>query len=119
MNNVLALLDRTKEVDIETRGSDGTRHRVPIWVLVIDGEAYVASYRGKSGRWWRELLRNGEATLVTGRSRVDVRPHRVRSARIREAMSAAFAKKYRGSRSSVLAMQRPEVLETALRLELA
>jgi hypothetical protein len=118
VDKALALLDRTKEVDIETRGRDGTRHRVPIWILVIDGEAYVASYRGKSGRWWRELVTDREATLVAGRTRIDVRPHRVRSARIRGAMSAAFARKYRGSRSSVLAMQRPEVLETALRLEL-
>jgi hypothetical protein len=119
MADVLALLDRTREVDIETRGRDGARHRVPIWVLVIDGEIYVASYRGRHGRWWRELLRNGVATLVAGRTRIDVRPHRVRSPRTRDAMSAAFARKYRGSRSSVLAMQRPDVLATALRLELA
>jgi hypothetical protein len=119
MDKILALLDRTKEVDIETRGRDGTRHRVPIWVLVLEGEVFVASYRGRSGRWWRELLRNGEATLVAGRRRIDVRPHRVRAQRIRDAMSAAFARKYKGSRASVLAMQQPEVLETALRLELA
>jgi hypothetical protein len=119
MGKVLALLDRAAEVDIETRGRDGTRHRVPIWVLVIEAQVYVASYRGRSGRWWRELLRNGEATLVAGRTRIDVRPHRVRAQRTREAMSAAFARKYKRSRASVLAMQRPEVLETALRLELA
>jgi hypothetical protein len=118
MDKVLALLDRTREVDIETRGRDGTRHRVPIWILVIEGEVYVASYRGRSGRWWRELLRNGEATLIAGRARIGVRPHRVRAQRIRDAMSAAFARKYRGSRSSVLAMQEPEVLETSVRLEL-
>lgn len=85
----------------------------------IEGDVYVASYRGKGGRWWREVLRDGAGTLIAGRRRVPVRPHRVRSTRIREAISAAFARKYPTSRSSVLAMQRPEVLETALRLEFA
>jgi hypothetical protein len=118
MDAILAFLDRVKEIDIETRGRDGAVHRVPIWVLVIDGEVYVASYHGKRGRWWRELLRSGEGALVGGRRRIVVRPHRVRAQRIRDAMSAAFAKKYPTSRASVKAMQRPEVLETALRLEL-
>ena len=117
-SGLLELLDRTKEVDIETRGVDGTRHRVPIWVLVIDGEAYVASYRGERGRWWRELLRDREGRLIAGRVKIDVVPHRVRSRAILDAMHSGFASKYRTSRSSVLAMQRPEVLKTALRLEI-
>jgi hypothetical protein len=117
--DVLSLLDRTKEVDMETRGRDGTKHRVPIWVLVIDEQVYVASVRGKRGRWWRELLREGEGALVVGRTRVPVKPHRVRADATLKAMSAGFAKKYPTSRASVVAMQRPEVLETALRLEIA
>lgn len=115
--NLLSVLDRTQEVDIETRGRDGAVHRVPIWVLVIDGEVYVASYLGPRARWWREMVREGEGTLVAGRRRIRVRSHRVRSSRIRDAMSASYARNYPGSRSSVKAMQRPEVLATALRLE--
>lgn len=118
MADVLALLDRTKEVDVETRSRDGMKHRVPTWILVLDGEVYVASVRGKRGRWWRELLRDGEGAIIAGSRRIGVVPKRVRSARTREAMSAAFARKYATSRASVIAMQRPEVLETALRLEL-
>ena len=118
MADVLSLLDRTKEVDVETRGRDGTEHRVPIWVLVIDGEVYVASVRAKRGRWWRELLRDGEGALAIGGTRVPVKPHRVRSEAVLTAMSAGFAKKYPTSRASVIAMQRAEVLETALRLEI-
>lgn len=91
---------------------------MPIWVLVIDGEAYVASYLGEKGRWWRELLREKAGRLIAGRTAIDIVPHRVRSRATLEAMSAAFAKKYPTSGASLRAMQRPDVLRTALRLEL-
>jgi hypothetical protein len=116
--DVLALLERTREVEIETRSSDGARHRVVIWVLVIDGTVYVASYRGPRGRWWRELLRAGEGALIVGRRRVPVHPHRVRSEETKRAVSSAFGRKYARSGSSLAAMQTREVLDTTLRLEL-
>ncbi len=115
---VLELLDRTREVKIETHSADGKIHRVIIWVVVIDDVAYVASYRGKTGRWWRELIAEGEGTLIAGRLRIPVRPKRVRSEAIRAAFSEAVAKKYRSSRASMVAMQRPSVLGTLLRLDL-
>src|SRR5919109_4237575 len=95
--DVLALLDKTREVEIETTSASGARHRVVIWVLVIDGTPYVASYRGPSGRWWRELLRTKEGALVVGRRRIAVRPHRVSSAETKRAVSDAFGRKYRTS----------------------
>jgi hypothetical protein len=114
---IFALLDRTREVDIETRSTTGKVHRVIIWVVVIDGTVYVASYRGKTGRWWRELTGRKEGVLIAGRKRSPVRAHRVRSAVTRAAFSEAIGEKYRPSRSSMLAMQQPEVLDTLLRLE--
>lgn len=113
-----AVLDRTREVDIETRSATGKVHRVIIWVVVIDGTIYVASYRGKTGRWWRELTARKEGVLIAGRTRIPVRAHRVRSEAARAAFSAAVGTKYRTSRSSMLAMQQPEVLDTLLRLKL-
>lgn len=118
MNDHLALLERAKIVDVETRATDGARHRVPIWVVTVDGAVYVASVRGTKGRWWRELVARRGA-LVTGGRRLAVRAHRVRSPATREAVAKAYATKYRGSRASVLAMRRAEVLDTTLRLELA
>jgi hypothetical protein len=114
----VAVLDREKIVEVETRGKRGAVHRVPIWVVVLDSTAYVASVRGKRGRWWRELTASGEGALVARGRRIPVRAHHVRSAATRSALSDAYARKYAGSRASVLAMQRPEVLETTLRLEL-
>lgn len=55
---------------------------------------------------------------MAGGRRLAVRAHRVRSAATREAVSDAYARKYRTSRASVLAMQRADALDTTLRLEL-
>lgn len=117
VRDLLALLDRTREVDIETRSAAGKAHRVIIWVVVVDGTVYVASYRGKTGRWWRELAARGEGVLIVGRRRIPVRARRVRSEATRAAFSEAVGTKYRSSRSSMRAMQQHEVLETLLRLE--
>ena len=113
------LLDRTGEVEIETRSRSGAKHRVIIWVVVVDGVVYVASVRGKRGRWWREAVADKRATLIAARRRLDVRAHRVRSEATKRAVSRAYAKKYPRSGASLAAMQRRDALDTTLRLELA
>jgi len=48
---------------------DGPLSRRPIWVVVVDGEAYVRSYRGESGGWYRQARADGLATIgVDGRA---------------------------------------------------
>jgi hypothetical protein len=43
----LCLLDGTQEVHIETRRNEGApTHRTIVWVVVVDGEAFVRSVRG-------------------------------------------------------------------------
>jgi hypothetical protein len=115
----IALLETAKIVEVETHGKSGAVHRVPIWVVVIDAKVYVASVRGTKGRWWRELLATGEGALIVRDRRIPVRPHRLSSAATRQAVSEAYARKYRTSLASVQAMQRREALETTLRLELS
>ena len=115
--DLVALLDTTKQVDIETRSAKGTKHSVIIWVVVVDGAVYARSYLGKRGRWYRELLAHKAGTLVARGRRIDVRPARVRSDDLVRAVSDAFRRKYPRSGSSLEAMGRKEVLDTTLRLE--
>src|SRR5207245_1935281 len=75
--DTVALLDTTREVDIETRSTKGTQHSVTIWVVVVDGAPYVRSYLGKRGRWYRELMARREGALVARGKRVRVRPAQV------------------------------------------
>src|SRR5256886_16819674 len=63
---VLSLLDRTSEVDIETRSSQGSVHRVPIWIVVAGDDVYARSWRGPQARWYRELMAR-EGALLAGR----------------------------------------------------
>jgi len=63
----LALLDRSNEVDIETRSPKGTVHAVPIWVVVDGDDVFIRTYRGPKSRWYRELLAGPGALVVNGK----------------------------------------------------
>src|SRR5206468_11932141 len=50
-------LDRlaaAEEIDVETQAPEGPVHRTTIWVMVSDGDVFLRSVRGESGRWFRE-----------------------------------------------------------------
>ena len=109
------LLDRTREVDIETRSPKGTRHRVPIWVVVDGEDVFVRTYRGKTSRWYRELLATQGALLVNGK-RYPVKASRADDPDSIRRTSAGYRRKYARS-GSLDAMLRRPVLPTTLRLE--
>jgi hypothetical protein len=111
----LALFDRAREVDIETRSEKGAKHSVPIWVVVDGGEVFVRTYRGKNSRWYRELLARSGAVVADGK-RVSVRAERAVEAEAIRRTSDGYRKKY-GKSGSLDAMLRRAVLETTLRLE--
>jgi hypothetical protein len=112
----LAGIDRAKIVDVETRSPKGTIHRLPIWIVTVDGAPYVRSVRGERGRWYREILARREGALHVGGIRVPVRPVHVRSDETIRAVSAALRKKY-GKSGSLDSMLVAAVLPTTLRLE--
>jgi hypothetical protein len=106
--DTIRLFDRTREVHVS-----GPSKRIPIWAVVVDDEAYVRSYRGASGAWYRRALRDGRMTLEG----VDVRVESVEDGALNERISEAFRAKY-GARSpeSTEAMVSPDVVATTLRL---
>jgi hypothetical protein len=114
---VLKSFDETKVVDIETRSAKGTKHLIPIWIVVIDGVPYVRSVRGPAGRWYRELLARGDGAVVAGGKHVLVRAKKDSSATAIEAVSAALRKKYARSGQSLQSMLRANVLDTTVRLD--
>ena len=114
---VLKSFDETKVVDIETRSAKGTKHLIPIWIVVVDGVAYVRSVRGPAGRWYRELLARGDGAVVAGAQRTPVRATKDSSATAIEAVSEALRKKYARSGQSLQSMLRTDVLDTTVRLD--
>jgi hypothetical protein len=112
----LAALDAAEEIEVETQSADGVEHRTIVWPVVRDGTPYLRSYRGPSGRWYREALANPDvAVLVDGR-RLPARAVPAADAASIEACSAALRAKYRGD-GSLDAMLAEDTLPTTLRLE--
>ncbi len=67
-------IDAAREVEIETSRSPGaTVHRTTIWAVVDDGEVYVRSWLGETGRWYQEVLANPDAVLHAGGEQFPVR----------------------------------------------
>src|SRR4051794_8577816 len=106
--DAIRMLDRTREVHVTT-----PRKPVPIWAVVVDGEAYVRSYRGERGAWYRRAGREGRG----GIGGIAARGEPTRGPDGKERGSDAFRAKY-GDRSpsSTDAMVTPEVVATTLRL---
>ena len=113
---VLQRMDVAKEVDIETKSSDGRTHRVTIWIVVVDDVPYVRSVRGRRGRWYRELLARKEGVLHVGSRRLPVRPSKVRAPEMIDQVSAALWRKYPKT-ASLFSMLRFVTLDTTLRLD--
>jgi hypothetical protein len=109
--DAIQLFDRTREVHVSAPGK-----RIPIWAVVVDDEAYVRSYHGESGRWYRRALRDGRLTLEG----IDVHVEPERDSALNERISEAFRAKYGArSRQATGAMVSPEVVATTLRLSRA
>jgi hypothetical protein len=106
--DAIQLLDRTREVHVATPGK-----RLPVWAVVVDDEAYVRSYRGESGAWYRRAVREGRLEIEGIEARVEPE----HDAQLNERISEAFRAKY-GERSPgpTAAMVTPEVVATTLRL---
>lgn len=111
----LRALDETGEVEIETRRGDRT-YRTVIWIVVDEGEVFVRSVRGESGKWYQRARAEPEVMLHAAGRRIPARAHPAADEDSVERTSAALRRKYRPG-GSLNSMLRPEILETTMRLE--
>jgi hypothetical protein len=112
----LDLLATAKEIRVETRSPSGETHKTIVWPLVRDGVVYLRSYKGPSGRWYREALADPDIALLFDRRRLPARAVPATDAASVAACSEALREKYRRS-YSLEAMLVPAVLPTTLRIE--
>ena len=111
----VALLDRADEVAIETRSPKGTKHSVPIWVVVDGDDVFVRAVNGPTSRWYREIVA-GPGALVVNRKRIPVRAVAAKDSVSVKRTSDGYRKKYRKG-SSLDSMLVRSILPTTLRLE--
>jgi hypothetical protein len=89
----------------------GTDHRYTgVWLVVVDNRVFARSWG-----WFRAFRKEPSGTIQIGKLEIPVRGKAVRSARIRDAVTAAIAEKYntKGSQKWVEGFKEPErVLNT-------
>jgi hypothetical protein len=113
----LALIDSTREVDIETIRRDGTTKRTRIWAVVVDDDVFVRSWLGERGHWYRQARRApDDVALSVGGRAIPVRAVHAPDETSLARCSAGLEKKYGRSRSLPF-MLVPEILDMTLRLE--
>ena len=73
----------------------GAEHRyTSVWVVVVEDRVFVRSWNGKPTGWYRAFLDEPRGSVTLGDTEIQVRASSVRSARIRRAVSEAYAEKY-------------------------
>jgi hypothetical protein len=73
----------------------GTEHRYTgVWVVVVDGRVFVRSWNDKPTGWFQSFRKQPSGTIQAGDREIAVRAKLVRGARIRDAVTMAFAEKY-------------------------
>lgn len=95
----------------------GTEHRYTgVWVVVVDDRVFVRSWNDKPTGWFRAFKKESSGTMQIGKLEIPVRGKSVRSARLRDAVTAAFAEKYntKGSRKWVEGFAEPARVLTTL-----
>ena len=110
-------LEAAEEIAIETRrAADAPVHRTTIWPVVEEGEVYVRSLRGDSGRWYRDIIANPDAVVHVAGESIPVRAVHAPDAQSVGRASAGLQRKYADS-PYLESMLVDEILETTVRLE--
>ena len=95
----------------------GTDHRYTgVWVVVVEDRIFARSWNDKPTGWFRAFRKQPSGTIQIDELEIPVRGKLVRSARIRDAVTVAFAEKYhtKGSRKWVEGFAEPERVLTTL-----
>jgi hypothetical protein len=99
---ILAAIDKSQILGI--RAGARTDHRfIGIWAVVVGNRVFARSWTLKPDGWYRTLVDDPSGTIQVGTRKLRVRAARIRSERIRDAVEAAYARKYStpGSRKFV------------------
>ncbi|MEU8847987.1 DUF2255 family protein [Streptomyces sp. NPDC048564] len=105
------------EIDLRVRHADGRWSARTVWVVVVDGQAYVRSAFGRRSAWYRRVLRQADTQVVVAGVRRTVVLQPVDAPGLVRRVSDAYRAKY-GLRwpGPVESMNGPEAAATTLRL---
>ena len=106
-----------EELQITTLRPDGTlRNQVTIWVVRVDDDLYVRSYRGRGGAWFRAALVSNEGQIQAGRVEKDVAFVEELDPGVNDQIDAAYLAKYGRYPQYVAPMITAEVRAATIKL---
>jgi hypothetical protein len=95
MNDELAKIGKTEELQIAARRSDGTlRNPVTIWVVRLGNDIYVRSVNGRTSAWFKGVLVRHEGRIQAGGVEKDVAFVEEADSSINDQIDAAYSAKY-------------------------
>jgi hypothetical protein len=106
-DDVIEVLRNSKILGVRA----GTEHRFTgVWLVLVEGRLFVRSWNDKPTGWFRAFRKEPKGTIQVAGLEVPVLAKPTRSARIREAVTAAYGQKYnsKASRKWVEGFGEPE-----------
>lgn len=105
-DDIIDAFERAKIIGVRA----GVQHKFTgVWVVVVGGRVFARSWSDKPTGWFRAFRREGGGTVQLGALEIPVRARPARGARVRAAVTDAFARKYntKGSRKWVEGFAEP------------
>ena len=116
-NDELDKIGRAEELEIATLRRDGTQRKpVTIWVVRVDDDLYVRSYKGRTSAWFRGVQLRHEGRIWAGGVEKDVTFREETDPAINDQIDAAYRTKYGRYPQYVTPMLTPEVRATTIQL---
>jgi hypothetical protein len=97
----------------------GAEHRYTgVWVVVVEGRAFVRSWNDKATGWYRAFRAEPRGSIQLAGRDIAVRARQTRGARLRDAVTRAYAGKYstKASEKWVRGLAEPRRAVTTLEL---
>jgi hypothetical protein len=97
----------------------GAEHRYTgVWVVVVQGRAFVRSWNDKPTGWYRAFLVQPLGSIQLAGREIAVRARQLRGERLRDAVTRAYAGKYstKASEKWVRGFEEPDRAATTLEL---
>jgi hypothetical protein len=79
---------------IGLRAGLGEHRFLGVWVVVVDGRAFVRPYFNERGGWYQVFVEEPRGVLQVGDREVPIRAKPSRGERLMDAIDAAYAAKY-------------------------
>lgn len=90
-----AVIDNITKARILGLRAGKTKHRfIGIWSVIVEGRVFVRSWSIRPDGWYRTLLREATGTINVEGREIPVRSVRIRSDRVKDAVSRAYKVKY-------------------------